>query len=239
MWFCRNDGCHTYLETDSVKFNDAYVYRHRPTDHGRNLVGDKRDIISHVPPLFSLRACIWRGFKTKCDVCHVLCEEFFILDVTHSYVDVEREFGVVSLILIYLQIFTSKIIFSILQVSRDHKRLLTASLRHLFSVVYCNKGHCLETAKFKTLQQHGDFLVMNRQPLELESCSNPLRIQQVFWSKSNKKFSLSVWGSLGGLPQVVVFLFFFSHLWPALGPNPLGHSFGSRFVWKLGHNPRL
>jgi len=31
-----------------------------------------------------------------------LCEEFFILDVAHSYVDVEREFGVVSLILIYL-----------------------------------------------------------------------------------------------------------------------------------------
>jgi len=28
-----------------------------------------------------------------------LREEFFILDVTHSYVDVEREFGVVSLIL--------------------------------------------------------------------------------------------------------------------------------------------
>jgi len=41
-------------------------------------------------------------------------------------------------------------IFSILQVSIDHKRLLTASVRHLFSVVYCNKGHCLETMKFKT-----------------------------------------------------------------------------------------
>jgi len=31
-----------------------------------------------------------------------LCEEFVILDLTHSYVDVETEFGVVSLILIYL-----------------------------------------------------------------------------------------------------------------------------------------
>ena len=39
-------------------------------------------------------------------------------------------------------------IFSILQVSRDHKRLLTASVRHFFSVVYCNKGHCPETVKF-------------------------------------------------------------------------------------------
>jgi len=39
-------------------------------------------------------------------------------------------------------------IFSILQVSRDRKRLLTASVRHLSSVVYCKKGHCLETVKF-------------------------------------------------------------------------------------------
>ena len=38
------------------------------------------------PPLFSLRVCISRGFKTKCDVCHVLREEFFMLDVTHSQV---------------------------------------------------------------------------------------------------------------------------------------------------------
>jgi len=31
-------------------------------------------------------------------------------------------------------------ILSILQVSRDRKRLLTASVRHLSSVVYCKKG---------------------------------------------------------------------------------------------------
>jgi len=37
--------------------------------------------------------------------------------------------------------------FSILQVSRGRKRLLTASVRHLSSVVYCKKGHCLETVK--------------------------------------------------------------------------------------------
>ena len=74
------------------------------------------------PPLFFLGVCIWRGFKTKCDVCHILCEEFFIFDVGHSYVEVEREISVVSLILIYLEIFASNMIFSILQVSRDHKR---------------------------------------------------------------------------------------------------------------------
>jgi len=59
-----------------------------------------------------------------------------MLDVTHSHDDVETEFGVVSLILIFSQIFTSKMIFSILQVSRGRKRLLTASVRHLSSVVY-------------------------------------------------------------------------------------------------------
>jgi len=36
-------------------------------------------------------------------------------------------------------------IFSIVQVSRDRKRLLTASVRHLSSVIYWKKGHCLET----------------------------------------------------------------------------------------------
>jgi len=110
---------------------------------------DGGDITCHVRPHFSLRVCSWRGFTSKCDVCHVLCEEFFMLDVTHSHVDVETEFGVGSLILIFfISIFTSKLIFSILQVCRDCKRLLTASVRHISSVIYCKKGHCLETVKF-------------------------------------------------------------------------------------------
>ena len=98
----------------------------------------RRDIVCHVSPTFLSQVCIWRGLKNKCDVCHGLCEEFFMLDVTNSHVDV----------LIFLQIFTSKMIFNILQVSRDRNRLLTASVRHLSSVVYCKKGHCLETVKF-------------------------------------------------------------------------------------------
>jgi len=51
------------------------------------------------PHIFST-FCIWRGFRNESDVCHVLCEELFMLDVTHSQVDVETEFGVLSLILI-------------------------------------------------------------------------------------------------------------------------------------------
>jgi len=46
------------------------------------------DIICHIPPLFLFRFCIWRGFKDKSDVCHVLCEELFMLDrgcTTFSY----------------------------------------------------------------------------------------------------------------------------------------------------------
>jgi len=46
-------------------------------------------------------------------------------------------------------------IFSILQVSRDRKRLLTASVRHLSSVVCCKKGHCLETVKFNGCTREG------------------------------------------------------------------------------------
>jgi len=39
-------------------------------------------------------------------------------------------------------------IFSILQVSRDRKRVLTAPVQHSSSLVYCKKGHCPETVKF-------------------------------------------------------------------------------------------
>jgi len=38
------------------------------------------DIICHAPPFFVFRFCIWRGFKNKSDVCHVFCEELFMLD---------------------------------------------------------------------------------------------------------------------------------------------------------------
>jgi len=81
---------------------------------------------------------------------------------------------------------------------------------------------------------------MNRQPLELESCSNPLRPPDSasLLDDIEKKFLFLVCRLLRGTSQVGVFLHFFSHLSQALGPNPLGHSFGSRFLWKLGKNPR-
>jgi len=52
--------------------------------------------------IFLFRFCIWRGFKNESNVCHVMCEELFMLGVTHSQVDDERELGVVSLILIFV-----------------------------------------------------------------------------------------------------------------------------------------
>jgi len=58
------------------------------------------DIICYIfPHFFLFRFCIWRGFKNKSDVCHVLCEELFMSDgsPTHSQVDVGTEFVVVSL----------------------------------------------------------------------------------------------------------------------------------------------
>jgi len=56
-----------------------------------------------LPHIFQFKFCIWRGFKNKSDVCHVLCEELIMLDFTHSQVGVEREFGVVSLILLFFK----------------------------------------------------------------------------------------------------------------------------------------
>jgi len=89
-----------------ITIDDRYM-------HGRSCVGDTGDVHPHFfqtigiyyamsPHIFLFRFCIWRGFKNKNDVCHVLCEELFILDVTHSQVDFETEFGVVTLILIFL-----------------------------------------------------------------------------------------------------------------------------------------
>ena len=60
-------------------------------EHGRNLVGDTGDVspplfqtgghnMPFPPHFFLFRFCIWRGFKNKSDVCHVLCEELFMLD---------------------------------------------------------------------------------------------------------------------------------------------------------------
>ena len=59
-----------------------------------------------------------------------MCEEFFMLDGRpHSQVDVETEFGVVSLILLVSKFNFDKIIFSIFQISRDHERYLIASFQ--------------------------------------------------------------------------------------------------------------
>jgi len=64
------------------------VVTHR---HERNLVGDTGDVSPHffrpggqnmscAPHFFLFRFCIWRGFKNKSYVCHVLCDELFMLD---------------------------------------------------------------------------------------------------------------------------------------------------------------
>jgi len=51
----------------------------------------------------------------------------------------------------------------------------------------------------------GTLLAIIRQLLQLERCSNPPRIQQVFYIRVKKNFQFWVWGSLGGTSQVGVF----------------------------------
>jgi len=93
-------------------------------------------------PHFLFRFCIWRGSKNKSDVCHVLREVLFLLDITQNQVDVERGFQVsldtcvVSLSLISLDSVKcinfnfNRMISSIFQVSVDRERWFTASVRH-------------------------------------------------------------------------------------------------------------
>jgi len=59
------------------------------------------------PPLFLFRFCIWGSSKNISDVCQVLREVLFMLDVTYSQIDVETEFGVVSLDSVTLSILAS------------------------------------------------------------------------------------------------------------------------------------
>jgi len=55
-----------------------------------------------MSPHFFLLGIVFGGVS-KLNVTFVtFCVEFFMLDITHNHVDVETEFGVVSLILIYL-----------------------------------------------------------------------------------------------------------------------------------------
>ena len=75
--------------------------------HGVPGFSGGEDIVCHVPQLFLFRCCIWRSSKNKSDFGHVLRETLFMLSVTHRQVDVETEFGVVSLDSICLSILAS------------------------------------------------------------------------------------------------------------------------------------
>ena len=68
---------------------------------------DGWDMICHVPPhFFLLRFCIGRGFTSKSDVCHALCEELFMLDGRPHVAKLmfETVFGVVSLMLLVYKV---------------------------------------------------------------------------------------------------------------------------------------
>jgi len=62
---------------------------------------DGVDLISHVPPPFSHYVFHLERFQNKSDVCRISCEELFMLDIIHSQVDVETEFGVVSVNVVF------------------------------------------------------------------------------------------------------------------------------------------
>jgi len=71
---------------------------------------------------------------------------------------------------------------------------------------------------------------ITRQAIELESCSNSQRIQQVLQSKLKKTIFGFGGGFSGGVVTKKTCFGKTGHLWLALGPNPLIHFFGSNFV---------
>ena len=64
---------------------------------------------------------------------------------------------------------------------------------------------------------------VTHQAIKLESCSNPLRIQQVLKSNSKKQIFRLGLSFSGGGSQVGVILSYFGHLCLALGAVPMGH----------------
>ena len=84
----------------------------------------------------------------------------------------------------------------------------------------------------------GTFLAITRQPIELERCSNPPRIREVFLFRLNKKFvfGFSVLWAKHHKWGVCVF---FGQLYLALGANPMIHFLAQVFFWKLGYHASL
>jgi len=84
------------------------------------------------PHFFLCRFCIWRGFKNKSDVCHVLCELLFMLD-GRPYIAklmLKQSWVWYHWFCKFVNFNFDKIIFSIFIVSRDRERCSTASVRH-------------------------------------------------------------------------------------------------------------
>jgi len=77
-----------------------------------------------------------------------------------------------------------------------------------------------------------------RQPIVLESCSNPLQIQKVFKFRLKQTFFvLGVWLSLDDVIMRACFRRF-DQVYLALGDNPTSH-FLAQLFWKLGYHPNL
>jgi len=94
------------------------------------------------PSLFLFRFCIWRGFKKRNYVCHVLCEELFMLDGRPHIAKLMLKQSLLRYHWFrwFVNFSFDKIIFSIFQVSRDGEGCLTASVRD-----FTLRGILLET----------------------------------------------------------------------------------------------
>jgi len=73
------------------------------------------------------------------------------------------------------------------------------------------------------------FLAITRQPLELESCSNPVRIREVFLLRLNFFFVLGLGFTVGEVIMGACFRFF-GQDYLVLGANPTSHFLTKAFL---------
>jgi len=124
----------SYLESPLHLYMGAICWRTRGTcvPHFFRRGGHDMPCPLHF---FLFRFCIWRGFKNKSDVCqycHVLCEELFMSDgrLHLAKLMLKQSLLWYHWFCWFINFSFDEIIFNIFQVSRDHERWLTASVRH-------------------------------------------------------------------------------------------------------------
>ena len=126
--------------------------------------------------------------------------------------------------------------------ARDHCSSETFSASRRENVSVNATKYWLKSRPFKSFVRHFSCKILQfynssgNSARELFQPSTDSASLVVKIEKNNFRFW---WGGSGSEVTKRTCFGNFGHLWPALGPNPLTHYFGSKLCCKLGENPRL